>query len=384
MMLCPSMMTALLLLPMLLLQQLHHHYYFTTAFTLGITFIPSTIAFVASKFIIKQGRQPTLRSVSLTLLPSYPGTSRYYYKNNYQNIVHKQQSLVPFSNMSFSTRRVITSGSESKNNHEDNNTQHNIQEIKKAKQKLRKNIRGKLQSLTQSQITTQSEKVWQILINTLPQYNNASSIGLFLSMPYGEIQTDFICNQVLKDGKELYIPRVGLDFEQCDMDLVRVECDPGTSTSTDNQTMFYHDWPRNKWGIPEPPLNVTNDQIIAKPGSIDLLIVPGLGFDKYGHRLGQGKGYYDRFISKMTYEDSTCNDSTTKKRPYLVAVGLEPCFVERLNEDANEDDAIKFNGIPTNEHDCIMDMIILPQFENALVPQMAGSTIRSCDGLRDN
>jgi 5-formyltetrahydrofolate cyclo-ligase len=154
-------------------------------------------------------------------------------------------------------------------------------------------------------------------------------------MPKGEIQTDEMCQQVLKDGKKLYVPRVGLDFEQCDMDMVMVPI----ASRDKHDDIFHKDWPRNKWGIPEAPRS--EDFVVAKPGSIDLLVVPGLGFDRKGSRLGQGKGYYDRFITKMSNDDDQC------KKPFLIAVGMVPSLVE--------------GDIPTNNHDRQMDMIILPQ-----------------------
>ena len=49
----------------------------------------------------------------------------------------------------------------------------------------------------------------------------------------------------------------------------------------------------NKWKIPEPI-----DGDVGDPASIDLVIVPLLCFDERGHRVGYGKGYYDRFLKK--------------------------------------------------------------------------------------
>jgi 5-formyltetrahydrofolate cyclo-ligase len=139
------------------------------------------------------------------------------------------------------------------------------------------------------------------------------------------------------DGKTLFVPRVGLDFEQCDMDLIRVPSRDVKSSGI-NDKMFYSEWPKNKWGIPEAPFSPEYE--IAKPGDIDLLIVPGLGFDANGGRLGQGKGYYDRFIHKMRDDG--------KGKPLLVAVGLEPSFVD--DEE----------GIPMMDHDFRMDLVVLP------------------------
>lgn len=49
----------------------------------------------------------------------------------------------------------------------------------------------------------------------------------------------------------------------------------------------------NKWGIPEPC-----KEIIYNPSQIDLIILPLLGFDLLGNRVGYGKGFYDRFLTQ--------------------------------------------------------------------------------------
>lgn len=49
---------------------------------------------------------------------------------------------------------------------------------------------------------------------------------------------------------------------------------------------------KNKWGIPQP-----HQGIHTRINEIDMVLVPMLIFDKQGHRVGFGKGYYDRFLS---------------------------------------------------------------------------------------
>ena len=245
-----------------------------------------------------------------------------------------------------------------------------IKVLRRQKQNLRKQIRHRIKSTyppTSSAtqlLHTASNAVFTQLFN-LQQYKDAKSIGFFLSMPSGEIQTrDAIRTIVYKDGKVLYVPRVGLDFEKCDMDLIR--CDTSSAAtdyySNDNDdTMFYDSWPRNKWGIPEPPTSNTD---AAKAGDIDLLIAPGLSFDTNGHRLGQGKGYYDRFIAKMRGDGDNGDDTVdmTKKKPLLVGVCLEEQFLEEVPHGLDLGDANKDGDgiIPVSDHDYLMDMVITP------------------------
>jgi 5-formyltetrahydrofolate cyclo-ligase len=47
----------------------------------------------------------------------------------------------------------------------------------------------------------------------------------------------------------------------------------------------------NKWGIPEPQ---SGDPVPTS--KIDLVVVPLLAYDNDGHRVGYGKGFYDRFL----------------------------------------------------------------------------------------
>ncbi len=56
----------------------------------------------------------------------------------------------------------------------------------------------------------------------------------------------------------------------------------------------------NEWGIKEP----LSDTYIA-PEKIDTVVVPLMCFDKAGHRVGFGKGYYDRFLGRCSKEVKT-------------------------------------------------------------------------------
>ena len=195
------------------------------------------------------------------------------------------------------------------------------------KKAFRKKIRAAIKELTVEETKTQSQQVWDRVI-ALPEYQSAKSVGLFLSMPQGEINTDPILQHAIQNGKDVYVPKVGEYFEMCDMELLKVVLEAP-------DPVFHKSWPKNKWKIPEPPPNMPI--VPAKPGELDLLIVPGLGFDKHGHRLGQGKGYYDRFIARMTLDGVSLP---------LVAVALEAQFVD--------------DDIPVGSYDKQMDKVVLP------------------------
>jgi len=73
------------------------------------------------------------------------------------------------------------------------------------------------------------------------------------------------------------------------------------------------------FNIPEPV-----DGIEISTDKIEVVFVPLLAFDRQGHRVGYGKGFYDIFLNK-------CNPKTVK-------IGLSFFEVEDVIEDTNEND----------------------------------------------
>lgn len=57
---------------------------------------------------------------------------------------------------------------------------------------------------------------------------------------------------------------------------------------------------------------------------LDLMVLPGVGFDLQGHRLGYGRGFYDRLLGDL------------KQRPLLVGLAFEQQVVERLPRDPHD------------------------------------------------
>jgi len=54
---------------------------------------------------------------------------------------------------------------------------------------------------------------------------------------------------------------------------------------------------------------------------IDLVLVPGLAFDEFGHRLGRGRGFYDRFLAHPEFTGVACALAFEEQMTPSVPVG---------------------------------------------------------------
>ncbi len=81
---------------------------------------------------------------------------------------------------------------------------------------------------------------------------------------------------------------------------------------------------QNRYGIPEPDLSPSSQ---LTPFDMDVVLVPLVGFDRHGNRLGAGGGYYDRSFAFL-------KETARPSRPRLIGVAYDFQQVDELSPDA--------------------------------------------------
>lgn len=88
----------------------------------------------------------------------------------------------------------------------------------------------------------------------------------------------------------LIIDRIKREFPHIRISIPKVNPQTGVFDS------FYfeglHQLTTNEWGIQEPKQGIPTE-----PGKVDIVLIPLLAYDKKGHRVGYGKGFYDKFLA---------------------------------------------------------------------------------------
>ena len=150
---------------------------------------------------------------------------------------------------------------------------------------VRKQLRDSLTKMSEEERHRQSVAACLSLSNS-PEFKAARVVMIFLSMPM-EIDTATLALKCWQACKTVVAPKVS--WEQRRMLPVEITALHQTTLTTSGP------------GVREP-LN-------GKPVPIDLIdlvIVPGLGFTRTGHRIGRGMGFYDRFLAQPEFIGISC------------------------------------------------------------------------------
>lgn len=146
------------------------------------------------------------------------------------------------------------------------------------KKLLRKELMKNRDALTLKEINEHSEQIARNLYET-SLYKQSQNIFIFVSYK-SEVNTHEIIKYSIERGKNIYVPIV----------------DKKTKTMKASRLRDFSHLKESYMNILEP----TEDHIeIVDDNILDLVIVPGLLFDKSGYRIGYGGGFYDKFFASL-------------------------------------------------------------------------------------
>ncbi|KAJ0106733.1 hypothetical protein Patl1_17903 [Pistacia atlantica] len=173
--------------------------------------------------------------------------------------------------------------------------QPHLDSIFKQKRVLRSKVRQTLKSMDPS-LRSHEDNAIQNIVLEAPWFKSCQRLCAYISCTaLREVSTSKLLSEILqtppKDGdvemvKKLYVPRV--EDKNCNMRMFHI-------SSVD-------DLIANSMNILEPaPVDADGNEredVLQANEPVDLLLLPGLAFDRSGRRMGRGGGYYDTFLKK--------------------------------------------------------------------------------------
>ena len=176
------------------------------------------------------------------------------------------------------------------------------------KEKIRAELLTKRRKLEKRIVLEKSKKIEKKLFTT-NEFKKAAIIMFYISYN-NEVFTHDMIKKCLKTSKKIIVPAVNKEKNKLIL----------------SELISWDHLEKGAYNILEPKKKFIKETSIDE---IDLIIVPGLGFDLKGNRIGHGKGFYDRLL----------------RIPKVKKIGL--AFEWQI-----------FDEIPTDNHDIPINMII--------------------------
>lgn len=149
--------------------------------------------------------------------------------------------------------------------------------LEKSKEKERKKLRGLREEISRDEVSRKSQLIWD-KVSDLSEFEKSDVVSFYVDKEESkEVETKFMIEKSLSKDKRVVVPYVdGDDLFLSEISDVEEDLERGTYDVLE---------PKNK-----SPFSLDR---------VDVIFVPGLGFDLKGNRLGYGGGYYDRLLGAL-------------------------------------------------------------------------------------
>ena len=190
---------------------------------------------------------------------------------------------------------------------------------------LRTQLRARRKALTAVERIAAAEGVAAVLAQ-LPDFIVDARIAGYWAID-GELPLHVVVGQLSQRGQQYCLPRISGPRQ-----LSFVQWRAGAELEA------------NRYGIPEP---VCTEEDLLRPQELDIVLLPLLGFDRSGQRIGYGGGYYDASFSFL-------RERKQAERPLLVGIGYAAQELEAIK---TEEWDVKLDYVATENEliDCWTD-----------------------------
>ncbi|KAH0454327.1 hypothetical protein IEQ34_016251 [Dendrobium chrysotoxum] len=223
--------------------------------------------------------------------------------------------------------------------------------VAEQKHALRSRIKKELRSLPADQRSKEDTEIENFVLNS-PWFKSAKRLCAYISCDaLREVDTTRILSEILKNKtpgvvdhldhhtqlrKKLYVPRV--EDKNSNMRMLHISTTEDLVASSMN---IFEPSPTDASG------NHREDAMLASE-PVDIFLLPGVAFDRQGHRLGRGGGYYDVFLKN--YQELA--KERKWKQPLLIALAYSLQIIDE-------------NEIPVSDNDVSVDALVSP---SGLIP----------------
>lgn len=211
------------------------------------------------------------------------------------------------------------------------------------KKDIRKNVLAVRDAIPVADRSQYDTSIREIVMG-MKEYREAEAVLAYVSYK-SEVDTTALIQQALADGKYVFVPKVsGNEMEFWKITAPEDLREGYRGILEPGQSISFPDWIRERCNI------ASIDAVIDKEEGCKVMMwMPGVAFDREGHRIGYGGGFYDRYLNRLLHQlkqTASADQTRTQFGRFTLTTAALAYSCQVLER------------IPYEEHDVKPDMMI--------------------------